>query len=270
MHQAAGGVVASENYAKLLRALAPGAAVDVCYPADSGSALPDAMALDGYDGIAITGSALNIYAGGPAIEGQIALARAALGSGTPVFGSCWGLQVLTVAAGGSVRRNPKGREIGFAREITLTQAGRAHRMYAGKPEMFDALTVHLDEVETLAPGMTVLARNAVSEVQAAEIKAGRMLAWGVQYHPEYPPAEMAAILRRYGSRLVDEKLFDGEESLRACAGAFQTLEREPSNADAAARLGIAPSILALPFRSREIANWLTAEVFFTRSRRGRG
>ena len=43
-----------------------------------------------------------------------------------MFGSCWGLQVITAAAGGSVRKNPKGREIGFGRGIRLTEAGRKH------------------------------------------------------------------------------------------------------------------------------------------------
>ena len=89
---------------------------------------------------------------------------------TPLFGSCWGLQVVTVAAGGTVRANPKGREIGIGRRIALTPAGREHPMYAGKASVFDAVTVHLDEVETLAPGTTVLAANAQSDVQAAEIR----------------------------------------------------------------------------------------------------
>ena len=119
------------------------------------------------------------------IDPQIELARAVLKSKTPLFGSCWGLQVITVAAGGMVRRNPKGREIGIGRRIALTPAGRGHPMYAGKATVFDAVTVHLDEVETLAPGTTVLAANALSDVQAAEIRVDGAVAWGVQYHPEY-------------------------------------------------------------------------------------
>ena len=74
-----------------------------------------AIEADGYDGVAITGSALNVYDGGPAIERQIELARAVMASRTPLFGSCWGLQLITVAAGGAVRANPKGREIGIGR-----------------------------------------------------------------------------------------------------------------------------------------------------------
>ena len=116
-HSAIGGRVASERYADVLRELAQGARVDVCFPADLGANLPDRMGLEGYDGVAITGSALNIYDLGAPIMRQIELARAVFETDTPFFGSCWGLQVATVAAGGTVRRNPKGREIGFSRGI---------------------------------------------------------------------------------------------------------------------------------------------------------
>ena len=113
-HVAAGGTVASAGYAELLQDLLPSAVVDICFPADPGANLPNGQALEGYDGVAITGSGLHVYEASPAVTNQIELTRAALKSGTPVFGSCWGLQVLTVAAGGAVRKNPKGREIGRA------------------------------------------------------------------------------------------------------------------------------------------------------------
>jgi GMP synthase (glutamine-hydrolysing) len=199
-HVAAGGTVASKGYAELLHELLPGAVVDICFPGDPGANLPTGQALEGYDGIAITGSGLHVYDGGHSVTRQIELARAALDAGTPVFGSCWGLQVLTVAAGGSVRKNPNGREIGFGRGIKLTDAGRTHPMYVGKPEVFNAPTVHLDEVETLAPGTVVLATNQVSQVQSAEIRVNGAVAWGVQYHPEYPLREIAAIVRRRSRR----------------------------------------------------------------------
>src|SRR5689334_6715992 len=180
----AGGTAMSEGYADVLRRLQPDAIVDICYPADPGANLP-LGGLEGYDGVAITGSALNVYDGGPEIERQIELTRAVLASKTPLFGSCWGLQLITVAAGGVVAANPKGREIGIGRRIALTAAGRAHPMYAGKSASFDAITVHLDEVATLAPGTTVLASNTVSGVQAAELRLDGAVAWGVQYHPEF-------------------------------------------------------------------------------------
>ena len=66
-----GGEAASEGYARLLREILPTAVVDICYPADPGANLPDSGGLEGYDGIAITGSSLNIYNGGEEIQKQI-------------------------------------------------------------------------------------------------------------------------------------------------------------------------------------------------------
>ena len=97
---------------------------DIALPADEGSNLPDPSGLESYDGVVITGSALNLWKAEPESMRQVELARAVYKSGTPFFGSCWGLQVATVAAGGSVRENPKGREVLIARDVTLT-AGRA-------------------------------------------------------------------------------------------------------------------------------------------------
>ena len=86
-------------------------------------------------------------------------------------------------------------------------------MYAGKGDSFDAVAVHLDEVETLAPDTTVLALNAMAGVQAAEIRRNGTVAWGVQYHPEYSLQELAAIVRRTGIRLVEEGFFAAEGDL---------------------------------------------------------
>ena len=268
-HVAAGGVVASQGYADLLRELLPGAAVEACFPADPGAALLSGTALSGFDGIAITGSSLHVYDGGAAVERQIALVQAILATGTPIFGSCWGLQVITAAAGGSIRRNPRGREIGYGRAIRLTRAGRAHRMYAGKDDPFDAMTFHLDEVETIAPGTTVLATNAVSDVQAVEIRYGDTVAWAVQYHPEYPLREVATIVRRSGIRLVDEGLFADGGDLARYAGELDALDRDPADKALAFRHGVNGTVLDKGLRVREVANWIEQQVKPMRSRRGR-
>jgi GMP synthase (glutamine-hydrolysing) len=268
-HQAAGGTVASEGYANLLHELVPGAIVDIAYPADSGANLPDRSGLEAYDGVAITGSALHIYEGGPEVLRQVELVRSVLGTGTPVFGSCWGLQVLMTAAGGSVRRNPKGREVGFGRAIRLTAAGREHPMYAGKADSFDAVAVHLDEVETLAPNTTVLALNSMAGVQAAEIRCNGTTAWGVQYHPEYSLQELAAIVRRTGMRLVEEGFFAAESDLLHFADELMKLHHDPANKPLAWRHGIDGAVLDRSLRVKEVANWIERLVLPTRSQRGR-
>ena len=264
----AGGTIMSDGYADVLRGLLPEAVIDICYPADRGANLPIG-GLEGYDGVAITGSALNVYDGGPEIERQIELAREVLKSKTPLFGSCWGLQIITVAAGGTVRANPEGREIGVARRIALTSAGRDHPMYAGKAGVFDAVTVHLDEVETLAPGTTVLATNAQSNVQAAEIRQDGAVAWAVQYHPEFSLADMAAIVRRYGKRLIREGFFTDEETRDGYVTDLETLHREPANKPLAWRYAMDESVLSPRVRTTELANWITHQVLPARAKRGR-
>jgi GMP synthase (glutamine-hydrolysing) len=269
-HVAAGGVPASQGYANLLRELMPGAQVDICYPADAAKQLPGGESLEGYDGVTITGSALHIYDASPEVTRQIELLRAVFAAGTPVFGSCWGLQVLTVAAGGSVRRNPHGRELGFGRGIRLTEAGRKHPMYVGKPDVFNAPTVHLDEVESLAPGTVVLASNAVSEVQSAEIRCNGAVAWGVQYHPEYPLREVAAIVRRIGARLIGEGFFLDNADIETFAGDLDALHLNPQDKRLAWRHGISKNVLDKRMRVSEVANWIEYQMLPTRAKRGRG
>jgi len=269
-HVAAGGIPASRGYAELLRELLPGATVDICYPGDLAASLPNGETLEGYDGIAITGSGLHVYNGGPEVVRQIDLVRAALATGTPVFGSCWGLQVIAAATGGNVRKNPKGREIGFGRGIRLTEAGRKHPMYVGKLDVFNAPTVHLDEVDALPPGATVLASNAVSAVQAAEIRINGAVAWGVQYHPEYPLRELAAIVRRIGTRLIGEGFFDDEHGVHGFAKDLDTLDRDPECKRLSWLHGISQNVLNKKRRTSEVANWVEFQVLPTRVKRGRG
>jgi GMP synthase (glutamine-hydrolysing) len=269
-HVAVGGVPASEGYANLLRELLPGAAVDICYPAHADASLPVGEALAGYDGIAITGSSLHVYKGGPEVMRQIELVRAALASGTPVFGSCWGLQVIATAAGGSVRKNPQGREIGFGRGIRLTEAGREHPMYVGKLDVFNAPTVHLDEVDTLPPGATVLASNAMAAVQSLEIRTNGSVAWAVQYHPEYPLRELAAIVRRIGTGLIDEGFFADERDMMGFAQDLDLLDCDPACKRLSWRLGVSKNVLDKKLRVGELANWIEFQVLPTKVKRGRG
>ena len=252
------------------RQLLPDAVVDVCFPGDPGANLPNGQALEGYDGVAITGSGLHVYDATPEVTRQVELTRAILESGTPVFGSCWGLQVLTVAAGGTVRKNPKGREIGFGRRIQLTPPGRKHSMYVGKPEVFNAPTVHLDEVGTIAPGTTILSTNEVSDVQSAEIRCNGSVAWGVQYHPEYPLREIAAIVRRVGLRLIAEGFFLDTAEIATFVSDLMTLDRDPANKRLSWRYGISQNMLDKKLRTGEVANWLQYQVLPTRAKRARG
>jgi len=250
------GLTPSESYADVLRALAPGAIVDVCTPADADAHLP--QPIDAYQGIVITGSALNIYQREPESLRQIELVRAIFAQGVPMFGSCWGLQLATVAAGGEVTLNPAGREVGFARKIALTDAGRAHPMHAARTAVFDAPAIHSDIVTRLPPDATVTARNAMSEVQAADIRSGRGRFWGVQYHPEFSLQDVAWVLRRIGRPLVDEGFFTDLAELERHAADLAALHHDRARRDILWRLGLDQDVANDSLRQAEISNWIVS------------
>ncbi|MDZ5452444.1 type 1 glutamine amidotransferase [Labrys sp. ZIDIC5] len=269
-HRATYGLTPSESYAAVLKSLAPDAICDIALPADEGANLPDAAGLESYDGVVITGSGLNIWKAEPESMRQVELAREVYKSGTPFFGSCWGLQVATVAAGGSVRSNPKGREVGIARDITLTAEGREHPLYTGKAPIFTSPCVHGDEVEALPEGAIVLASNTVSDVQAVDISHDGGRFWGIQYHPEFSLNELTVIMRRYKPTLLAESFFRDEKAVDGWIADLEALVADKRRTDISWRYGIGPDILDARRRLREIENFIELRVKPVISERGRG
>jgi len=255
-HVAVGGTDSGDGYAALLERLAPGIDCDIVRPADAEPKLPAGVALADYDGAVITGSALNVYDRTPPVERQIELARAVFAAGVPCFGSCWGLQVGVMAAGGQVIRNPRGREFGFARRILLTDEGRGHAMYRGKPDVFEAMTVHVDTVAALPANATALAHNDMG-LQAAEFRFDNGASfWGVQYHPEYSVAEAAAMARRYAEVLIRDGLAKDQAELDALVADLEAFDANPGDARLAWRFGVGEAITQPRIKLAELHNWL--------------
>jgi GMP synthase (glutamine-hydrolysing) len=252
------GATPAESYARVLRGIASDAIVDICTPADGDGITP--QPLDSYDGVAITGSSLNIYERDIASLRQIDFVREVFARGIPMFGSCWGLQLATVAAGGEVGLNPAGREVAFARKIALTPAGCDHPMHATREAVFDAPAIHSDIVTRLPRGSIVTARNAMSEIQAAEIRLGHGVFWGVQYHPEYGLHDIAAVIRRYGETLVTEGFFADIAELDRYASDLSTLAANQQRRDIAWRLGFGDDIMKESLRQTELSNWIASLV----------
>ncbi|MFZ0501241.1 MAG: gamma-glutamyl-gamma-aminobutyrate hydrolase family protein [Steroidobacteraceae bacterium] len=256
---AAVGYDTGTGYARTLMRVMPALECDVVYPADLQTPAELADRLRLYDGVAITGSALCISDGGPAVERQIELAAAVFEAGVPLFGSCWGLQVAVAAAGGVVTLNPRGREFGFARRLLLTDAGREHPLFVGKPAVFEAPTVHRDHIETLPGGAVVLAGNEMG-LQAAVFSYRRGTCWGVQYHPEYGYGDLAAVARRYGMTLVQAGIFTDMAALDAFAVDMDVLHANPRCDALLWKHGLGPAMHDERVRRAELSNWLSREV----------
>ena len=259
------GYDSGNGYARVLRRIEPALQIDIVTAADGPPRFAPNIGLEDYDGVTMTGSALNIYNGGAPVTGQIELARAVFAAGVPFFGSCWGLQVAVTAAGGEVRANARGREFGFARRILLSEAGREHPLFAGKPIVFEAPTVHRDEISSLPAGARILASNDFG-LQAASFRCGRGSFWGVQYHPEYDFIDLAASAERYAESLISEGMFRDMQAHAQFVTDLHTLQSNPSDQALLWRYGLGSAMRAEALRLVEIRNWLDVEV---RPRAGR-
>ena len=253
----AGSLAQSDLYQKILHTLADDLICTIVYPADKDAVLPGHSELAGFDGIAWTGSALNIYNRSPAVDRQIDFMKQALGEETRIFGSCWGMQVATVAAGGEIAANPNGREIGIARDIQITKEGLSHPMYKDKPPAFDAVTIHLDHIVQLPKGSKVLSGNDVSQVQGIEIKHGKSLFWGVQYHPEFDLNYIAGLIRRYHKALVNEGIRKNEADVEKWAADLTKAQHDEKGNDLKRQYCLGSDVLDPRARLLELSNWLS-------------
>jgi GMP synthase (glutamine-hydrolysing) len=233
-----------------------------------GAKLPQGVALADFDGVWISGSPLAAYRTDlESVRTQIEFARTLWESEIPSFGTCFGLQLMTAALGGTVHLNPRGREIGVARGITISDAGASHPMYRDKRHIFDALCSHEDEVASLPSGAVVLASNSVSPVQAMSITDGAKCFWGVQYHPEFEFTTTAGVIKMRAQRHVDEGLARDLAEVAAIVEDFRAIDRAPERKDLAWRYGLTPDVLDPRPRTLEFRNWLNTEVAPVAARR---
>ena len=134
-----------------------------------------------YDAVAFFGAVWSVCdaAKYPWINAEISYARSLISLGVPVFGICFGGQMLAAALGGTVSRAPIP-EVGWV------------CVASDEPALIDSgpwLEWHFDRF-TVPPGVPVVARSAAAN-QAFAI--GRTL--GVQFHPEVDEAVLDAWLR---------------------------------------------------------------------------
>lgn len=133
----AGMTYAWKLFVDMLLRYIPDAEYEIFFPTDTAvSDFPDAEKLREFTGIIWTGADLDINETHiPTNAAQIKLTERAFEVGNDTWGSCWGLQVAAVAAGGTVIKNPKGREMGFGRKITKTKEGMDHPMLKVSPPL---------------------------------------------------------------------------------------------------------------------------------------
>ncbi len=99
----------------------------------------------------------------------------------PLFGSCWGHQLIARAYGGTVIHDPEHTEVGCF-DVILTREGKRDPLFCHLPERFPTLMGHQDRVATLPPEALELAYSDTLPYQVIRMK-GKPI-YGTQFHSE--------------------------------------------------------------------------------------
>ncbi|MBJ6979165.1 glutamine amidotransferase [Luteimonas sp. MC1895] len=123
--------------------------------------------------------------------------RDAAHGGAPVFGICYGHQLLAHALGGEVADNPRGLEMGTV-DLELHPAAGEDPLFTGLPARIQAQATHLQSVIRPPEGAIVLASSTLDDRHA--FRWGES-AWGVQFHPEFSADHMRGYVRARAANL---------------------------------------------------------------------
>ena len=232
------------TFQEMLKGLVPKAGIDFAFPADGADGLPTVAQLKQYDGVLWTGSSLSVTDAVPDVHRQLNFADGVFESGVPFYGSCWGMQVATVVAGGKVALSGNGLEFGMSKPIEVSDAGRESPFFKHRKIPYTALCIHYDEVVKTPENAIVLASNAHSRVQAMTFDFKNGSFFGVQYHPEFNPSQMALIASFLAEKLVRSTAFDSLDEVQDLCVLLKDPKRLP------------PDISDYQIHTQEIRAWL--------------
>ncbi|MFF4819364.1 glutamine-hydrolyzing GMP synthase [Kitasatospora sp. NPDC001309] len=140
-----------------------------------------------------------ILSGGPSSvyeEGAPQLDRAIFEAGVPVFGMCYGFQLMAKTLGGTVD-NSGAREYGRT-PLKVSRTGST--LFEGVPAEHSVWMSHGDACSAAPEGFTVTASTEVVPVAAFENDEARL--YGVQYHPEVLHSD-------HGQQILEHFLYRG-------------------------------------------------------------
>jgi GMP synthase (glutamine-hydrolysing) len=121
-----------------------------------------------------------IFSGGPAsvhVDGAPSIDPAIYEAGVPLFGICYGAQLIARDLGGEVRRTGTGE---YGR--TALRLLGASPLFADQPVEQTVWMSHGDSITAAPPGFSVTASTAA--VPAAALEHRDRAIYGVQFHPE--------------------------------------------------------------------------------------
>lgn len=146
----------------------------------------------------------------PWMPALLALVRQCAAEARPLFGSCWGHQIMARALGGTVVFDPALAEFG-ARPVYRTEAARTDALFGALPDAFRVNMGHQYRVAALPPGAVELAYSDTQRYQAFRMDG--LPLYGTQFHSELDAHRMRERLLAY--RAQYERELGSEEAFQA-------------------------------------------------------
>ena len=156
--------------------------------AEAGEAMP---ALDVFDGLVLTGSEFGVYDDVPWMQPLRDLLIACRDAGKPVYGICFGHQIMADTYGGRAEKSDQGTHVGA-------------RQYAIDGETREVLVWHQDQVVEVPPRARVTASASYCPVGALEYD---FPAVSVQFHPEHRADHIGQIYAKFRGTVIPEDLY---------------------------------------------------------------
>jgi len=157
---------------------------------------------DDFDVFLWTGGLGNIYLSNSHNRDQLYVCEKILKLNKPLWGSCWGLQVVATCFGDKIVKTNKS-EFGYAENIKILQN---HQVYKNKNNFFTAPGHHYDHLENLNSEFEIISQNNIS-IQSISHKTKNIFC--TQYHPELPYNFIGTLMHYWKNNYLE--IFTEEE-----------------------------------------------------------
>jgi GMP synthase (glutamine-hydrolysing) len=160
--------------------------------------------LENVDGVIIGGSDTSVLDNFPWTNSIIELIHKIAEVKMPLFGSCWGHQMVAKVFGGEVVSDLARKEMGSI-EVSLTEQGKEDLIFGKLPIKFTAQSGHKDHVCELPNNIEPLAYSGLSPYQAIKVKDCPI--YGAQFHADMDKLELKERLEYYQYDYVNTEEF---------------------------------------------------------------
>lgn len=162
--------------------------------------------IDECDAYITTGSRYSVFDEAPWIGRLKHLVRRIADEGKPYVGICFGMQMMSLALGGTVARAPVGWGIGVAK----VRVDGPRRWMEKKAPTVNLVVSHQDQVIETPPGMEVFGGNQFCPNHFCQYGETML---GIQGHPEFSKAYSAAVINIRRGIIPAERVQEGLDSL---------------------------------------------------------